>query len=73
MAEQNYFTCTLEYAESRKRQSLERAPFENILQLIEEQAQNIPNLEAIGFAGSESHDKICKGNATLVLVVYADS
>lgn len=69
MAEQNYFTCTLEYAESRKRQGLESAPFENILQLIEEQAESIPNLEAIGFAGSEFHDKIGKGNAIRVLVV----
>lgn len=69
MAEQNYFTCTLEHAENRRRQGLGRAPWETLLQLVEEQAEIIPNSEAIGFVSSELDESNCEGNTYNVFII----
>lgn len=46
---QNYFTCTLGEAAERKEKAGDRS-FKTILRLIDEQAEQRPDLPALGFA-----------------------
>jgi hypothetical protein len=49
--EVNYFTCTLGHSLQRKQQGLEpAASVGTILELLEDQARNIPHAPALGFA-----------------------
>ena len=45
--DQTYFTCTLGQAQRLK---LEQQPFQNVIAMIDEQARQLPDSPALGFA-----------------------
>lgn len=59
MAEPNYFTCSLgQAAELKRKDSTFAISFETVIELIDGQAESIPNSPAVGFARFESEERV---------------
>lgn len=70
--EPNYFTCTLGQAAQLKRQhGASKSKWKTVLELIDHQAQNIPDSPALGFA-TFKHLKSSQGDGHQLSFIHSD-
>lgn len=59
MAQPNYFTCSLgQAAELKRKDGTFAIPFDTVIELIDGQAESIPNSPAVGFARFKSEERV---------------